>query len=137
MALDRTAEARHGVSLEVGQDQPIGIILRVAANDGVLKTPAAGHGPLHLALLIHEVEFGKGGEAVVRRHLLVQGGACAGAAVGGVAFDDRAADRLHQRADQLGTEVVAGGRFPGGDLDGELAAGCPVQGVIHALQALG
>ena len=95
--LDRAAEARHGVALEMGQDQPVGIILRVAADDGVLQTPAARDGPLHLALFIHEVEVGKGSEAVFRRHLLMQGGACAGAAVGGVALDDRAADGLHQR----------------------------------------
>ena len=109
----------------------------MAADDGILQALAARDGPLHLALFVHEVKVRKGSEAVILCHLLMQVGAGAGAAVGGVALDDRAADGLHQRADQFRAEVVAGGRFPGGNLDRELSGGCPVQRVIHALQALG
>ena len=106
-------------------------------DNGILQSLAAGHGPLHFALLVHEVKIGKRGKAVIRRHLLMQSGACAGTAVGSIALDNCAADGLHQRANQLGAEVVAGGRFAGGNLDGEPSGGRPVQRVIHTLQALG
>lgn len=73
---------------------------------------AALHGQAYLAFGIHDVHRGDGREAVVGGGLQVVFRAGASAAVGGIAFDDRAVHLLHQLLDKLRLEEVVPAGFP-------------------------
>ena len=61
----------------------------------------------------------------------MHGGRGTGASIGGVAFRDGSVYLSDKISDQLRTEVVAGGRFAGGNLDRCLTGRGPVQLLIQ------
>ena len=122
--LHRTAEAAHGVPLEVREHhrEIIGGVVR--PHEVLPEVPAALHGQAYLAFGIHDVHRGDGREAVFR--------AGASAAVGGIAFDDRAAHLLHQILDKLRLEKVVPAGFPRREFHGHLARRRTLQRLVQA-----
>ena len=127
---DGSAEAGHGVSLEMGENHPVRVVLRVAADDYLREPAAAGHGPFHFAFLIHQIEIRDSGKAVILSHLLVHGGGGAGTAVSRVALHNGAVHLLHQIFDELRAQIVACGRLAGRDLDGGFSGRGPAEGIV-------
>ena len=62
--------------------------------------------------------------------LVVHGGGGALPAVGGVAFDDGAVHQVYKVCDQVGVQVIAGGRLAGVQFDGHIAGWRPAQGIV-------
>ncbi len=115
--LDRPAEARHGVALEVGKHQE-GVVVRKVTADIIHAQPiAALDWKLHAVLGVQDVHLRDVSEAVILCQLHVHGGGGTAAAIGGVALHDGAVQHLHQVADQRGPQVVGALALAGGQLD--------------------
>ena len=121
----------------MGQHEVGAVVLEVPAHQVALDARATGDGDLHRAVLIEDLEVRNGGVAVVLRDLVMLGSRGALAGVGGVALDDRAVDLVHKIRDQLGAQIVAGGRLTGGELHGHGADRLPVERLIDFDKPLG
>lgn len=98
--LDRPAVARHGVALEMGQNQVRIILPEMLAHKVFLEVCSTVDRQGHGAVLIQNDHIGDVCEAVVLCHLIVHGGAGPGASVGGVALHDGAVHLLNHILDQ-------------------------------------
>lgn len=88
--LYRPAEARHGVTLEVGEDNKGIVVGEVRTHEVLRQARTAGDGDGEGAVRVHNIHVGDGGKSVILRHLHVHGGTGAAAAIGGVALHDGA-----------------------------------------------
>ena len=110
----------------------------VRPDEILLQVTASPDRQGRLSLRVHDVHGGDGREAVVGGGLQVILRACASAAVGGVALDDRALHRLHQIADQGRLQEIVASRLSGREFHGDLLPfGLPAQGLVDGFHSRG
>ena len=85
----------------------------MTADNDLIEAAAAGNRPLRFAFFIHQVKICDCGKAMVFCDLFMHSRTGAGTSVGRIAFHNRSVEILNQCSDQLGPEIVAGGRFAG------------------------
>ena len=121
--LQRAAEAAHHVALEVVEDHEA-VVVRERGADEVLPEVrrTGGARDFELVELVHDHDLRNGIEAVVLDGLPVLRRLLARAAVGGVALDNVALERPHERPDELRLEVVRVAGLAGRDLHRDLPA---------------
>ena len=118
--LDGTAEAAHGVPLEMREDNDEIVIHEVRAYNVIREVATAFDRQTHLPFGIHDVDRSDGRESVVGSRLQVVFGCGSAPAIGGVALDDRAVDRADQLPDQSRFQIVVAAGLSGRELHGNL-----------------
>ena len=119
---------------KMGEDHPVGIVLRMAADDHLIEPRPACHWPFHFALFIHQVKLRNCSEAMIFGNLFMHGRAGAGTSISCVAFHDRAIHFLYQSTNQLWAQIITCRRFAGRDLDRNISFRCPAESLIDLYQ---
>ena len=94
--LYRTAESRHRMTFEMGQDNREVIVRIMRAYDVIVYVPSALYRKPGFPFCIHNIHFGNGGETVFLGGTEMGGCVGAASAVCRVAFHDGAVHTLHE-----------------------------------------
>ena len=115
LVFQHTAEAAHGVTLEVGEVDHEVVVAQMASHNVVLQVAAIDNRQVHRVFFVHDVNRGDGIVSSLGNGLTVGCGGGAATTVGSVALHDIAADQLHKIFNEFGAQVVALCRLAGTD----------------------
>ena len=106
LVLYHSAQAAHGMTLEVGEVYHEVVVLQSRSHEVVLYVGGVAHRYLELAVGVHYLHLGNLGESVFLSHAHVFLCRAAASAVSRVALHDGAVHLLHQRTDERGLQIV-------------------------------